>query len=46
MNIMNESHPTRAHVDRAARRNYVILCITATIVLVAMVVASIVFVGG
>ena len=42
---MNESQSPRAHVDRGARRNYVVLCIVATISLVGMVAATIVLMG-
>jgi hypothetical protein len=39
---MNESRDSRAPVDRAARRNYLILCTAATIACVAIVVGYIV----
>ena len=39
---MDESPRSRAAVDRAARRNYVILCITGTLACIAIVIAYIV----
>jgi len=38
---MNESADSRARVDRAARRNYVILCTGAVVACVAIVVGYI-----
>jgi hypothetical protein len=39
---MNDSSHARTVVDRAARRNYLILCGTATLVLVALVALAVV----
>jgi hypothetical protein len=39
---MNESTGSRAPVDRAARRNYLIMCVTGTLACIALVVGYIV----
>jgi hypothetical protein len=39
---MEESTRSRAAVDRAARRNYIMLCITGTLACAALVIAYIV----
>ena len=43
---MNDSARTRAPVDRDARRNYVIFCTTATLVMAALVAVAIAFVNA
>jgi hypothetical protein len=42
---MNEVRSPRAHADRGARRNYVVLCIVATMSLVGMVATTVVLMG-
>ena len=39
---MDESTRSRAAVDRAARRNYIVLCVTGTVACAAIVIAYIV----